>query len=112
MNKVEINKDMRLSEHFKLAELCKTSYITADGNIPSHQAIENSVRIGWRISVIARIHCMETEVRSQETVEMTSPSSFLQGIGAKRLIAFVEVRRVRIILLGVQWISSVMALSR
>ena len=41
MNKVEINKDMRLSEHFKLAELCKTSYITADGNIPSHQAIEN-----------------------------------------------------------------------
>ena len=32
---------MRLSEHFKLAELCKTSYITADGTIPSHQAIEN-----------------------------------------------------------------------
>ena len=41
MNKVSINKDMRLSEHFKLAELCKTSYITADGNIPSHVAIEN-----------------------------------------------------------------------
>ena len=32
---------MRLSEHFKLAELCKTSYITNDGNIPSRVAIDN-----------------------------------------------------------------------
>lgn len=39
--KVEINKDIKLSEHFKLAELCKTSYHTTDGNIPSHVAIEN-----------------------------------------------------------------------
>ena len=31
----------RLSEHFTLAELCKTSYHTADGNIPSRVAIEN-----------------------------------------------------------------------
>ena len=32
---------MKLSEHFTLGELTKTSYITADGNIPSHKAIEN-----------------------------------------------------------------------
>ena len=32
---------MKLSEHFSLGELTKTSYITADRNIPSHQAIEN-----------------------------------------------------------------------
>ena len=32
---------MKLSNHFTLAELCKTSYHTADGNIPSHVAIEN-----------------------------------------------------------------------
>ena len=32
---------MKLSEHFMLGELTKTSYITADGNIPSHKAIEN-----------------------------------------------------------------------
>ena len=38
---VSINKDMKLSEHFTLAELCKTSYHTTDGNIPSHVAIEN-----------------------------------------------------------------------
>ena len=33
---VEINKNARLSEHFTLAEMCKTNAKTADGNIPSH----------------------------------------------------------------------------
>ena len=49
MNKVEINKEMKLSPHFTLGELCKTSYHTLDGNIPSHVAIENLKRIceGW-----------------------------------------------------------------
>ena len=32
---------LRLSPHFTLGELTKTSYITADGNIPSRKAIEN-----------------------------------------------------------------------
>ena len=32
---------MKLSEHFSLAELCKTSYYTSDVNIPSRVAIEN-----------------------------------------------------------------------
>ena len=45
MNKVEINKDMKLSQHFTLGELCKTSYHTLDGNIPSHVAIENLKRL-------------------------------------------------------------------
>ena len=36
-----INKNMKLSEHFTLGELCKTSYHTLDGNIPSRVAIEN-----------------------------------------------------------------------
>ena len=48
MNKVEMNKSMRLSEHFTLGEMCKTKYVTADGNIPSHVVIENLIRIcGW-----------------------------------------------------------------
>ena len=38
---VEINKQARLSQHFTLGELCKTSVKTADGNIPSHVHIEN-----------------------------------------------------------------------
>ena len=41
MNVVSINEKMKLSEHFTLGELCKTSYITTDGNIPSRVAIEN-----------------------------------------------------------------------
>ena len=64
MEKVELNKDMKLSEHlaspseaalshsskldglrlslhFTLGELTKTSYKTEDGNIPSRVAIEN-----------------------------------------------------------------------
>ena len=32
---------MKLSEHFSLGELTKTSYHPLDGNIPSHEAIEN-----------------------------------------------------------------------
>ena len=36
-----MNKNMKLSEHFSLGELTKTSHKTADGNIPSRVAIEN-----------------------------------------------------------------------
>ena len=45
MNNVEINKDVKLSEHFSLAEMTKTSVKTADGNIPSHVHIENLKRL-------------------------------------------------------------------
>ena len=55
MEKVEINKQARLSEHFTLAEMCKTSAKTADGrsaqgdallakNIPSHES-KTSLRL-------------------------------------------------------------------
>jgi hypothetical protein len=48
MKNVDINKNARLSEHFTLAEMCKTSVKTADGNIPSHVHIENLKRLcGW-----------------------------------------------------------------
>ena len=45
MKNVEINKDKKLSQHFTLGELTKTSYHTLDGNIPSHVAIENLTRL-------------------------------------------------------------------
>ena len=41
MNEVEINYQAKLSEHFTLGEMCKTSAKTADGNIPSRVHIEN-----------------------------------------------------------------------
>ena len=48
MNKVEMNKSMKLSEHFTLGEMCKTKHVTADGNIPSRVVIENRIRVcGW-----------------------------------------------------------------
>ena len=48
MSEVSINKQAKLSPHFTLGELTKTSYHTSDGNIPSHVAIENLKRIcGW-----------------------------------------------------------------
>ena len=45
MQEVSINKQMKLSQHFTLGELCKTKHVTEDGNIPSHVAIENLKRI-------------------------------------------------------------------
>ena len=45
MNNPNFNPNMKLSEHFTLGELCKTSYITADGNIPSQTAIDNLRRL-------------------------------------------------------------------
>ena len=46
---ISINKDIKLSEHFTLGEVTKTKHKTADGNIPSHMAIENLKNIceGW-----------------------------------------------------------------
>ena len=40
-----MNKQARLSQHFTLGELCKTSVKTADGNIPSRVHIENLKRV-------------------------------------------------------------------
>ena len=45
MKNVDINKNARLSQHFTLGELCKTSVKTADGNIPSRVNIENLKRV-------------------------------------------------------------------
>ena len=41
MNEVTINKNAKLSQHFTLGELTKTSAKTADGNIPSRVHICN-----------------------------------------------------------------------
>ena len=41
MKEVSLNKNVRLSEHFTLGEVCKTKYETEDGNIPGRVAIEN-----------------------------------------------------------------------
>ena len=45
MQEVSINKQMKLSQHFTLGELCKTKHDTEDGNIPRRVALENLKRI-------------------------------------------------------------------
>ena len=45
MNQVEMNKKAKLSSHFTLGQLTKTKHVTADGNIPSHEVIENLKRL-------------------------------------------------------------------
>ena len=45
MKEIEINKQAMLSQHFSLGELTKTSYHTADGNIPSRVHIENLINL-------------------------------------------------------------------
>ena len=79
MNQVEINKSMKLSEHFTLGELCKTSYHTSDGNIPSHVAIENLKRIcGWLEILRERVNRRE-EVRREGDEETGSGPSTSSG---------------------------------
>ncbi|MBR2150120.1 MAG: hypothetical protein IJ902_01880 [Prevotella sp.] len=52
----------RLSPHFTLGELCKTSVKTADGNIPSHVHIENLKRLcSWLEMLRARWNMMYGE---------------------------------------------------
>ena len=70
MEKVSINKDIKLSEHFSLIECCKTKHKTADGNIPSHVAIENLRNIceGWLEDLRYSYNMLygEEEMRSKE----------------------------------------------
>ena len=49
MTEVTTNKDAKLSQHFTLGELTKTSAKTPDGNIPSHLHIENlkNLCVNW-----------------------------------------------------------------
>ncbi len=64
---VTINQEVRLSEHFKLAELCKTSVATVDRNIPSHAAIENLKRVcSWLEKLRARVNPLPTSPRGGE----------------------------------------------
>ena len=45
MENVELNTQARLSEHFNLGELYKTSVNSLDGNIPGNEEIENLKRL-------------------------------------------------------------------
>ena len=73
MTEVSINKQVKLSEHFTLAELCKSKH---EGiyNIPSHVAIENLKRVcEWLEELRARYnqqYVCENEERSVSPPEL------------------------------------------
>ena len=45
MKEVEVNKSIKLSPHFTLGEMTKTSYHPQDGNIPSRVHVENMINL-------------------------------------------------------------------
>ena len=87
MEKVSINKNMHLSEHFTLGEVCKTSHKTKDGNIPNHVAIENLRNIceNWLedLRYSNNVLYEDKETRSQgvqdNTTEADSPIIITSG---------------------------------
>ncbi len=75
MNNVNINKQAKLSEHFCLGELTKTKHVTADGNIPSHEVIENLKRLCWWLEELRysynTLYCLQPgeDYETSENVE-------------------------------------------
>ena len=79
-----MNKNARLSDHFSLSEMCKTSAKTPDGNIPSHVHIENLKRLcGW-------LEMLRKRYNERYVVNRRDPSATLgmtKGVLSSRLSA-------------------------
>ena len=97
MKEVTINKQIELSEHFTLGELCKTSAKTQDRNIPSHIYIENLKRLcGWLEMLRERVGgpiIINSGYRSPEVnkaVGGVATSNHLTGCAADIRVAGIE----------------------
>ena len=76
MEKVEINKQAKLSEHFSLGEMTKTSYHPQDGNIPSRVHIENLINLceNWLEELRSRYNLLYGQRKvTREGVSQESP---------------------------------------
>ena len=95
MNQVELNKQAKLSEHFKLGELTKTKHVTADKNIPSHEVIENLKRLCWWLEELRysynTLYCLQPgeDYETSENVEGIVINSGYPKILHKRFANFV-----------------------
>ena len=98
MSAVEINKQMKLSQHFTLGEMTKTSHKTADGNIPSRVAIENLKRLcGW-LEMLRE----EWNKRYNKRAGGSSTSNHLVGCAADiRCLGKEQALRYAVILLDI-----------
>ena len=76
MKEVEVNKQAKLSEHFSLGEMTKTSYHPQDGNIPSRVHIENLINLceNWLEELRSRYNLLYGQRRvTREGVSQESP---------------------------------------
>ena len=90
-----MNQNSRLTPHFKLGELCKTKYVTADGNIPSRAVIENLIRVcGWleELRVVAGVR-PQSKVASDCTLA-PDPGAAPEGIVINSGYRSPEVNRL------------------
>ena len=76
MKEVEINKQAKLSPHFTLGEMTKTSYHPQDGNIPSRVHIENLINLceNWLEELRSRYNLLYGQRKvTREGVSQESP---------------------------------------
>ena len=71
---------MKLTEHFTLEEMCKTSARTGDGNIPSRQQIENLKRVCRWLELLRSHYNAQYEAPSRRRLP---PLSRERGLGGE-----------------------------
>ena len=88
MEKVEINKQAKLSEHFSLGEMTKTSYHPQDGNIPSRVHIENLINLceNWLEELRSRYNLLYGQRKvTREGVSQESPIVINSGFRSQEV---------------------------
>ena len=76
MQEVEVNKSIKLSPHFTLGEMTKTSYHPQDGNIPSRVHVENMINLceNWLEELRSRYNLLYGQRKvTREGVSQESP---------------------------------------
>ena len=84
MKEVSVNKDIKLSPHFTLGEMTKTSYHPQDGNIPSRVHIENLINLceNWQPPLRGFLK------KKRRTIRFASLVFYADGLGFLGLFLF------------------------
>ena len=106
MEQVELNKSMKLSEHYSLGELTKTKHVTPDGNIPSRVVIENlrrlcenwleELRRGWNEPIIINSGYRSPAVNklaggSNTSNHLTGCAVDIRCVGKEQMIRYAAI---------------------
>ena len=84
MQEVEVNKSIKLSPHFTLGEMTKTSYHPQDGNIPSRVHVENMINLCENWLEELRFSYNLLYGQSEVTREGQSPCNSVTALPAHR----------------------------